>query len=74
MMLWQENTMQDFMKHEDKVTTILRKAYTNMDLHTDGTHVKKTDWLLMSKLEEKNVNGVKQPCFILTTGSIVMNY
>ena len=29
-----------------------------MDLHTDGTYVKeKTDWLLMSKLEEKNVVG-----------------
>ena len=29
-----------------------------MDLHTDGTYVKeKTDWLLMSKLEEKNVEG-----------------
>ena len=30
----------------------------NMDLHTDGTYVKeKTDWLLMSKIEEKNVEG-----------------
>ena len=29
-----------------------------MDLHTDGTYVKeKTDWLLMSKLEEENVQG-----------------
>ena len=29
-----------------------------MDLHTDGTYVKeKTDWLLMSKLEEENVDG-----------------
>ena len=29
-----------------------------MDLHTDGTYVKeKTDWLLMSKIEEKNVEG-----------------
>ena len=29
-----------------------------MDLHTDGTYVKeKTDWLLMTKLEEKNVEG-----------------
>ena len=29
-----------------------------MDLHTDGTYVKeKTDWVLMSKLEEKNVKG-----------------
>ena len=46
------------VKHEDKSDSYLRKAYSNMDLHTDGTYVKeKTDWLLMSKLEEKNVEG-----------------
>jgi protein CsiD len=46
------------VKHVDKSDSYLRKAYTNMDLHTDGTYVKeKTDWLLMSKLEEKNVEG-----------------
>jgi protein CsiD len=47
-----------FVKHEDKSDSYLRKAYTNMDLHTDGTYVKDvTDWLLMSKIEEKNVEG-----------------
>ena len=46
------------VRHEDKSDSYLRKAYTNMDLHTDGTYVKeKTDWLLMLKLEEKNVEG-----------------
>ena len=46
------------VKHQDKSDSYLRKAYTNMDLHTDGTYVKeKTDWLLMSKLEEQNVEG-----------------
>ena len=46
------------VKHEDKSDSYLRKAYINMDLHTDGTYVKeKTDWLLMTKLEEKNVDG-----------------
>ena len=46
------------VKHEDKSDSYLRKAYTNMDLHTDGTYVKEiTDWLLMTKLEEKNVQG-----------------
>ena len=46
------------VKHEDNSDSYLRKAYINMDLHTDGTYVKeKTDWLLMSKLEEKNVEG-----------------
>ena len=47
-----------FIKHEDNSDSYLRKAYANMDLHTDGTYVKeKTDWLLMTKLEEKNVEG-----------------
>ena len=46
------------VKHEDASDSYLRKAYRNMDLHTDGTYVKeKTDWLLMSKLEEENVQG-----------------
>jgi len=46
------------VKHEDDSDSYLRKAYINMDLHTDGTYVKeKTDWLLMSKLEEENVDG-----------------
>ena len=46
------------IKHEDNSDSYLRKAYINMDLHTDGTYVKeKTDWLLMSKLDEKNVQG-----------------
>ncbi len=47
-----------YVKHEDKSDSYLRKAYTNMDLHTDGTYVKEvTDWLLMTKIEEKNVEG-----------------
>ena len=47
-----------FVKHEDKSDSYLRKAYTNMDLHTDGTYVKDiTDWLLMSKIEEQNAAG-----------------
>ena len=46
------------IKHEDKSDSYLRKAYTNMDLHTDGTYVKEiTDWLMMTKIEEKNVQG-----------------
>ena len=47
-----------YVKHEDKSDSYLRKAYKNMDLHTDGTYVKETtDWLLMTKIEEKNVEG-----------------
>ena len=46
------------VKHEDDSDSYLRKAYINMDLHTDGTYVKeKTDWLLMQKMEEENVQG-----------------
>ena len=46
------------VKHEDSSDSYLRKAYRNMDLHTDGTYVKEvTDWLVMTKLEEQNVNG-----------------
>tara|TARA_S200000501_G_C20597634_1_gene644448 strand:- start:76 stop:780 length:705 start_codon:yes stop_codon:yes gene_type:complete len=46
------------IKHIDKSDSYLRKAYINMDLHTDGTYVKEiTDWLLMAKIEEKNVEG-----------------
>ena len=46
------------VRHEDKSDSYLRKAYVNMDLHTDGTYVKeKTDWLLMAKIEEKNAEG-----------------
>ena len=46
------------VKHEDNSDSYLRKAYKNMDLHTDGTYVKEvTDWLLMTKIEENNVEG-----------------
>ena len=46
------------IKHEDVSDSYLRKAYRNMDLHTDGTYVKEiTDWLIMTKLEEENVEG-----------------
>ncbi len=46
------------VKHEDKSDSYLRKAYINMDLHTDGTYVEEvTDWLLMTKLKEQNADG-----------------
>ena len=46
------------VKHEDVSDSYLRKAYINMDLHTDGTYVKeKTDWLLMTKIEEQHAEG-----------------
>ena len=48
------------VKHEDSSDSYLRKAYRNMDLHTDGTYVKEvTDWLLMTKINEQNVQGGK---------------
>ena len=46
------------VKHDDQSDSYLRKAYINMDLHTDGTYVKEvTDWLLMTKIEEQNAKG-----------------
>ena len=46
------------VNHQDASDSYLRKAYTNLDLHTDGTYVKeKTDWLIMTKMEEQNVSG-----------------
>ncbi len=46
------------VKHEDNSDSYLRKAYINMDLHTDGTYVNEnTDWILMTKIEEKNAKG-----------------
>ena len=46
------------VKHEDSSDAYLRKAYRNMDLHTDGTYVKEvTDWLIMTKIDEQNVEG-----------------
>ena len=46
------------VKHEDQSDSYLRKAYRNMDLHTDGTYVKEiTDWLIMTKINEENAKG-----------------
>ena len=46
------------VKHEDTSDSYLRKAYRNMDLHTDGTYVREvTDWLLMTKIVEQNAQG-----------------
>ena len=46
------------VKHEDSSDSYLRKAYRNMDLHTDGTYVKEvTDWLIMTKIDEQNAEG-----------------
>ena len=42
-----------------------------MDLHTDGTYVKEiTDWLMMTKIEEKNVEGAQT---YLKTEGITLN-
>ena len=47
-----------YVKHQDSSDSYLRKAYTNLNLHTDGTYVKeKTDWLIMTKMEEQGVSG-----------------
>ena len=63
------------VKHEDSSDSYLRKAYRIMDLHTDGTYVKDvTDWLIMTKIDEQNVEGGETAMLHLMTGSIVMIY
>ena len=64
--------MQDFMLSMKMIViSYLRKAYINMDLHTDGTYVKEIyDWLLMTKLEEKNVEGGEIQFYIWMIGNI----
>jgi hypothetical protein len=59
MTVWQENIMLDLLlSTKTAATSYLRKAYRNMDLHTDGTYVKEvTDWLLMTKIDEQNAEG-----------------
>jgi protein CsiD len=63
------------VKHEDKSDSYLRKAYTNLDLHTDGTYVKDvTDWLMMTKIEEKNVEGGESVMLHLDDWEFLKNY
>ncbi len=63
------------VKHDDASDSYLRKAYISMDLHTDGTYVKeKTDWILMTKIEEKMYREAKLHSCISMIGNIVMNY
>ena len=46
------------VQHTDNSDSYLRKPYTNMTLHTDGTYVNEpTDWVLMMKLQERNVGS-----------------
>ena len=42
----------------DDSDSYLRQAYRKMELHNDGTYVEETtDWVLMQKIIEKNVEG-----------------
>jgi len=46
------------VKNEDNSDSYLRQAHRRMELHNDGTYVKeKTDWVIMQKMLEKNVDG-----------------
>ena len=46
------------VKNEDNSDSYLRQAHRRMELHNDGTYVKeKTDWVIMQKMLEKNVEG-----------------
>jgi len=46
------------VQNADDSDSYLRKAYRKLYLHTDGTYVSEvTDWLLMMKMAEHNVQG-----------------
>jgi glutarate dioxygenase len=46
------------VKHSYDSDTNLRKAYRNLELHTDGVFVNEvTDWLLMMKIKEEHAEG-----------------
>ena len=46
------------VKNEDSSDSYLRQAHRRMELHNDGTYVKeKTDWVIMQKILELNVEG-----------------
>ena len=46
------------VKNEDNSDSYLRQAHRRMGLHNDGTYVKeKTDWVIMQKILELNVEG-----------------
>ena len=52
------------VKHTDSSDSYLRKAYTNIDLHTDGTYVKeKTDWLINDENERRKCQWWRE-CFV----------
>lgn len=46
------------VKNDDNSDSYLRQAHRRMELHNDGTYVQeKTDWVLMQKIIESNVEG-----------------
>ena len=46
------------VKNEDNSDSYPRQAHRRMELHNDGTYVKeKTDWVIMQKILELNVEG-----------------
>ena len=60
-----------YVKHQDNSDSYLRKAYTNLDLHTDGTYVKeKTDWLIMTKWKSRELLVAKVLFYTWMIGNI----
>ena len=46
------------VKNDDNSDSYLRQAHRRMELHNDGTYVQeKTDWVIMQKIIESNVEG-----------------
>lgn len=62
------------VKNVDNSDSYLRQPHRVMELHNDGTYVEEqTDYVLMMKIDEQNMQGGNSCCCISTTGSISTN-
>ncbi len=63
------------VKNVDNSDSYLRQPHRVMELHNDGTYVEEqTDYVLMMKIDEQNMQGGNSCCCISTTGSISTNF
>lgn len=59
------------VKNVDNSDSYLRQPHRVMELHNDGTYVEEiTDYVLMMKIDEQNMQGVTRCCCISMTGNI----
>lgn len=59
------------VKNVDNSDSYLRQPHRVMELHNDGTYVEEiTDYVLMMKIDEQNMQAVTRCCCISMTGNI----